>query len=107
MRPTELHPLKMSQIMREKRGQQNVFVIFTIIGSTMGESENIKGVWNAVKRIPKEVTIYDNTEVNVQLNIYRGIAEYLSVRENIYMKAHENTRFFSALNGRATSFAIF
>lgn len=43
--------------------------------------------------------------MNGSINIYTNIDEYLSLRENIYIKTRETIRFFSEVNRRATSFS--
>lgn len=103
MTPTKLQLLKLSRIRREKRGQKNVLEISSIIGRSMGESKNSEGGWNDVKRKPKDVSIFDNDEMDGLVNIYKDVNDHLFVTENIYMKIDNNDRLFDSINGKATS----
>lgn len=92
--------LKLSQIKREKRGVEDVFVIRRIVGSVDGQFKNSKGGWNSVTFKPNQINVFKRNEMNGILNIYKEIYDYLSFRNKIVMNVDDNSIFCR----RATSF---
>ena len=107
MPPCELAFLKMSQFRKQRLNGSDTWVIKGIIGDSNGTCKNSKGGIKAVKRTPKEVTVFNITQLDGLVNVYHDIERYMNIRRTITLAADKNDRFFLGINGGATRFSEF
>lgn len=72
-RRTEMYNLKMSDVTLDESGSEPFIRIIGLISGEYVESKNIKGVFNHVKEIPKEIFIWKKRQLIWNVSVFDDI----------------------------------
>lgn len=83
-------------------------MVFTgLIGQTDGVSNNAKGGWKETSNIPKQMVIWNRTNLDGRGNLFEHKSKEISVRSAIKLSKADNKRFFAAISHNEKSFEVF
>lgn len=104
MRPGALVALTIGQFQKMVMEGEEVWEIRGVIGSISGSSKTTQGGWKSINDKPTEVCVWNQDDLDGELNMYKDIDEYMEIRKNLECNTD---RFFLGANLKAVTFSRF